>query len=716
MEEKLKKIFYEFKILNIEKIKEYLDIKTGKEFVKLIKILEKLTRENFIIQIKNEKFVYFDNFLKLEGIIKINKKGFGFVYCDEISEEVYIAKENLNSALPQDKVKIIIEKNYSKKGSLEGKVIEILERGLKYTVGTLTKAKLFSFVKSDDNSIDRHIKIEKKYTKNLIDGSKVIVEITDFANSDDSLHKGIIIKTIGHKDDPGIDILSTAYKHKIPVEFKKEVIDEINKISEKVENYDSYVDLRSEHVVTIDGEDSKDLDDAISVIKKSDGYNLKVFIADVSRYVKENSYIDKEAINRGCSVYLLNTVIPMLPRKLSNDLCSLNPNKERYTICCEIDFDENAIIKDYEIYPAIIESKGKLTYSKVNSVYSNDKDILIEYKNHLEMLKTAKKLSEKIRKNREKRGAIEFLKSESKIILNDKNEVEDIRLRERGIAEKLIEDFMISANEVVAEHFYWLDLPFIYRVHEKPKIEKLRDFFDISASLGYRSNVNIKEIKPYMLANMLLKFKDTKVETMLSTVLLRTMNQAKYTNNNIGHFALSSKYYTHFTSPIRRYPDLLVHRMIREFIFNKKIIKNKDELYESIGELAKLSTMCEKRAVDCEREVEQIKKCEYMIQYQNCIFEGIISSVTKFGLFISLENTIEGLCHIKNITDDYYEFDEKKLLLIGKRKGKIYKIGDKVKVKVIDVDIEEKNIDFKIIKNKEKFINRTKKIKKRKRK
>ncbi len=703
------KIFQEKNVLTIEQLKEILEIEKSKDFVELIKNVENLTRKKIISQLKNEKFIYLQNIFYLDGIIRVNSNGFAFVYSEKIESEIYIPKGFLKSAITGDVVKVKIDNNFLGEKNLEGVVVEILERNTRYTVGTLIKAKLFSYVKSDDKNIEKYIKINNNNFKDIVDGAKVLVEITDYAKNRYDEHQGIIIKILGHKDDPGIDILSTVYKYQIPIDFPKEIDEELKSISEEVILEDNYVDCTKEMVVTIDGDDSKDLDDAISVVKTKKGYRLKVFIADVSRYVTENSFLDKEALNRGCSVYLVDRVIPMLPRKLSNNICSLNPNVLRYTICCDINFNDNGIITQYDIYPAVIKSKGRLTYKKVNAVYENDEIVSREYSEYLSMLNKALELSEKIRLHREKRGAIDFDKSESKVIVDENGKVIDIVLRERNKAEKMIEDFMLSANEVVAEHFYWLEVPFIYRIHEKPKIEKLKHFFDLSASFGYRSKTNVEEIESYALANMLEKFRNTNAESILSTVLLRTMNQARYSYLNIGHFALSAKYYTHFTSPIRRYPDLLVHRMIRSYLFNGDLSeKNKEHFEDILSVASESSSICEKRAVDCEREVDQIKKCEYMLEKEMEKFEGIISSVTRFGIFVTLPNMIEGLCHIKSMLDDYYEFDEKNLILIGKRSGKIYRIGDKVIVRTTCVDLENQTIDFKILKHKEIYYNKEK--------
>lgn len=639
--------------------------------------------------------------MEIEGLIKVNTAGFAFVYSQELGCEIYIPKGFLKGALTGDLVKVKVDNILIKEKNIEGVVIDIIERNTRYTVGTLIKAKLFSHVKSDDKNIDKYIKINNSNIFDVVDGAKVLVEITDFAKTRFDEHKGIIIKTLGHKDDPGIDILSTVYKYQIPVDFPEVINAELEQITEDIKVEGQYRDCTDELVVTIDGDDSKDLDDAISVVKTKQGYRLKVFIADVSKYVTEGSALDLEAAERGCSVYLVDRVIPMLPRKLSNNICSLNPDVLRYTICCEMNFNNDGIVQSYDIYPAVIKSKGRLTYKKVNAIYKDDKEIVEEYRPYLSMLNISLELSLKIRGHRTIRGAIDFDKEEAKILVDKDGNVQDIVVRDRGKAEKLIEDFMLSANETIAEHFYWLETPFIYRIHEEPKLEKLRQFFDLSASFGYRVKGNIQEIEPYVLANMLEKFKGTNVEAMLSTILLRTMNQARYSNINVGHFALSAKYYTHFTSPIRRYPDLLVHRMIRSYLFNGDLSEaNKDHFEDVLPDLAEKSSLCEKRAIDCEREIEQIKKCEYMMKYENRKFDGIISSVTRFGVFITLPNTIEGLCHIKAMNDDFYEFDEKNLYLIGRRNRKIYRIGDEVVVQVSNVDIENQGIDFKILKHK----------------
>lgn len=704
MKNKIISIFEKNLVQSIEELRENLNIYNSVDFVELIKNIEKLTRNKKILQLKNEKFLYVEKELFFEGTIKVNNAGFAFVYLEKLEIEVYIPKGFLKEAITGDKVRVKLNSKILNGKNIEAVVTEILERKIKQTVGTLIKAKLFTNVKSDDKNISKYIKITNAENFDLVDGSKVLVEITKFSTNKYDEHYGVILKSLGHKDDPGIDILSTIYNKGIPVEFPKEIEEELELIKEEVVLEKGYTDCTEELVVTIDGEDSKDLDDAITLVKNKDGYMLKVFIADVSRYVTSESNLDKEAINRGCSVYLVDRVVPMLPRKLSNNICSLNPDVFRYTICSEINFDKNGYIKNYNIYPAVIKSKGRLTYKKVNQLFNNDKKILKEYKKYASMLNDMLDLSLKIRENRERKGAIDFDKLESKILVDETGKLIDIVVRERGLAEKLIEDFMITANEVIAEHFHWLDVPFIYRIHEEPKTEKLKQFFDMAASFGYRIKGNIKEIEPYMLADMLSRFKGTVVENMLSTVLLRTMNQARYSSMNVGHFALSSKYYTHFTSPIRRYPDLLVHRMIRSYLFDNNITQeNKNYFEEILPNLAEQSSACEKRAVECEREVEQMKKCEYMLANMYNTFSGVVSSVTRFGIFVVLPNMIEGLCHIKNMTDDYYEFYEKNLYLIGRRTKNIYRIGDKVEIMVENVDLENQEIDFKIISHKGKI-------------
>lgn len=707
MLEKIINLFKQYKVLSIEDLKEKLEVESAKDFVELVKFVGKLEQKSTIIQLPNEKFLYVKEELEIEGIIRIHQKGFAFVYSENLGIEVYVPKGFTQSAMSGDKVLVKVDSVYSDNRNIEGIVQKVIERNTKYTVGTLTNAKYFSFVKSDDKNISKYIKITNAKNFNLVDGSKVLVEITDYSKVSFEDHKGIILKSLGHKDDPGVDILSVIYKHGIPSEFPEEVEEQTKNISDKIEIEDKYRDCTKEMIVTIDGDDAKDLDDAISVVKTKKGYRLKVFIADVSRYVVEDSPLDIEASKRGCSVYLADRVVPMLPRKLSNNICSLNPHVLRYTICCDIDFTDKGIPESYDIYPAIIESKGRLTYKKVNEVYEDNKETIKEYKPYVPMLRTALELSKKIRLNREKRGAIDFDKPESKIVVDEKGEVLDVVLRERGVAERLIEDFMLSANEVIGEHFYWMQVPFVYRIHEEPKVQKLKQFFDISASFGYRVKGSIEEVEPYMLSNMLMKFKGEVIEPMLSTILLRTMNQARYSTTNIGHFALATKFYTHFTSPIRRYPDLLVHRLIRKYLFEGEVKESTLEYYTTkLPELAESSSEYEKRAVDCEREVDKMKKCEYMMKYQEQTFRGVVSSVTNFGVFITLENNIEGLVHIKAMNDDYYTYDEKNMLLIGRRNKKIYRLGDEAIVKVANVDLENYEIDFKILKHKSLIKNR----------
>lgn len=459
-------------------------------------------------------------------------------------------------------------------------------------------------------------------------------------------------------------------------------------------------DLRDQVIVTIDGADAKDLDDAVTVTKLDDGsYKLGVHIADVSHYVTENSPIDKEALERGTSVYLVDRVIPMIPHRLSNGICSLNPKVDRLTLSCEMTINSQGQVTEHEIFQSVIKTTERMTYSDVNKILvDDDEELKQKYEPLVPMFKDMERLAQILRDKRMDRGAVDFDFKEAKVLVDDEGAVKDVVIRERSVAEKLIEEFMLVANETVAEHFHWMNVPFIYRIHEEPNAEKLQKFLEFVTTFGYVVKGTAGNIHPRALQSILDAVRDRPEETVISTVMLRSMKQAKYDPQSLGHFGLSTEFYTHFTSPIRRYPDLIVHRLIRTYLINGKVDEATQEKWaERLPDIAEHTSSMERRAVDAERETDDLKKAEYMLDKIGEEFDGMISSVTNFGMFVELPNTIEGLVHVSFMTDDYYRFDEQHFAMIGERTGNVFRIGDEITVKVVDVNKDERNIDFEIV-------------------
>ena len=599
----------------------------------------------------------------------------------------------MNGALHGD---IVVVEVTSKKGlELEGRILKIVKREIKTVVGTIVKNKNGLRLKIDDDKININIILSKENLKNVVEGHKVVASVLN--KIDNHNYKGDIIKIIGHINDPGIDILSIAAKHDIEDVFPDDVIDEVLNLPNEVlkEEYINRIDLREKMIFTIDGDDTKDIDDAISLdILENGNYSLGVHIADVSHYVKNDSPLDKEAYERGTSVYLADRVIPMLPHKLSNGICSLNPNVDRLTISCVMEINNQGEVVNYDIFESVIKSNIQMTYKKVNKIL--EEDIIPEgYENYVSTLKKMKILADILRKNKTEKGYIDFDLDESKIIVNEKGEAIDVILRNRGTGEKLIEDFMIAANETVARHIFYMDYPFIYRVHGEPNEEKIKKFLNYVSILGYTINGKINKITPKSMQNLLNQLKDAKEYSMLSSQLLRSMQKAIYDTKNIGHFGLASKCYTHFTSPIRRYPDTTVHRLLHTYLFNKNLNIETIKYWENkLPFIAEQSSIKERNSIECEREVDDMKKAEYMEKHIGERFEGIISGVVSFGIFVELPNLIEGLVRVEDIKGDYYTYDETSFALIGKKNKRGYRLGDKIKVIVKSASKEKHTIDF----------------------
>ncbi len=676
---------------SVEEIESHLGIESVDDLKELLKVLNKMEDEYQIYRTKKNKYMLFDNSNLKIGKLMSTKKGFAFVDI-EGSEDVFVAQDNLNGAINDDEVIVEIT---SKKGlKLEGRILKVVERKLKQLVGTIYFKNNRCMLDIDDKKVNINVYIDNDKTLGAVAGHKVLVRLLN--RIDNFNYKGAIIKIIGHKDDPGVDIASIALKYEFEEEFPEEVYEELKYIPSEVkeEEYAGRTDLRDQMIFTIDGADTKDIDDAISIEKLENGnYKLGVHIADVSYYVKQGSALDDEAYNRGTSVYLANTVIPMLPHELSNGICSLNPNVDRLAISCVMEIDTTGEVVDYDIFESVIKSNKKMTYTDVNSILE-DNIVPEGYERFADTLRTMKELADILRANKVRKGYIDFEIDEPKIITDDKGEAIDVKLRERGVGEKLIEDFMIAANETVARHISYMEYPFIYRVHGEPSEEKIDNFLRFISILGYNVH-KMKKITPKSMQELLEELKDTKEYPILSSLLLRSMQKAVYDKNNIGHFGLASKCYTHFTSPIRRYPDTTVHRLLRTYLFNRNIdmdtLKYWDQKLVALGEH---TSERERASIECEREVDDMKMAEYMEKHIGEEFEGIISGVMSFGMFVELPNKIEGLIKIEDLKDDYYRYDESTFSMIGNNNKRGYRLGDTVKVEVKAASKENHTVDF----------------------
>ena len=683
--------------LSYEEIDSLLNIKTIEETKEMADCLDLLEKEGEIYHSNKDKYMLFSLCNLKKGFLRVNKKGYGFVEVNNEDEDIFISSEDMKNAIDGDFV--ITEVTVTKDdGRREGRILKIIKRGLSTVVGEIYFRHGIGYIIPDDKKLKLEIEIPKKKNMGSVDGHKVVVAIDEFKKKGKCV--GEVIKIIGHKNDPGVDILSIVEHFKIKYEFDKDVIKQLDSIPEEVSVSDKKgrKDLTEEVIFTIDGDDTKDIDDAISIEKLKNGnYKLGVHIADVSYYVKEGTPLDNEAMERGTSVYLVDRVIPMLPHKLSNGICSLNSNVERLAISCVMEIDSSGKTIDYDIFQSVIKSRIQMTYKNVNKIL--EENVIPDgYELYAENLKLMKELADIIRKRKIERGYLDFDVDEPKILVDDNCVPTDIVLRERGAGENLIEDFMIQANECVATHIFYMNLPFIYRVHEYPKEEKIKSFLSFLQTLGYTTYGNIKDVSPKTIQKLLNFLKDKKEFKILSSQLLRNMQKAVYLPQNLGHFGLASKCYTHFTSPIRRYPDTTVHRLLRTYLFNNDMSSNTiNKWEEKLIYISDHSSATERISVDCEREVEDMKMAEYMEKHIGEEFSGMISSVTNFGLFVELDNLVEGLVHISEL-NGYYNYDEVSQSLIGENSNDRYMLGDRVLIKVISASKDERTIDFKIIK------------------
>lgn len=687
------------KALDLYELHDMLHINTVEEAKELSDELRKLTDEVVVYHSNKDKYMMLEKSHLRKGVMRTNKKGFGFVEVENMDDDIYVAQENMNGAIHDDIVLVEITSKMNL-DRLEGRILKVVKRQVQRYIGEITfDEKGKGHIKLDDNKIKLNIEIPKENTLNTVDGHKVVVELVKKMNNN-LRYEGKVVEIIGHKNDPGVDILSIIYKYNINTVFPDDVKEEVANINMEVlpEEYYGRRDLRDQMIFTIDGDDTKDIDDAISIEKFANGhYKLGVHIADVSYYVKEGSPLDNEAMERGTSVYLVDRVIPMLPHELSNGICSLNPNVDRLAISCVMEFDSTGKQLDYEIFPSVIKSRIQMTYKKVNSIL--EKNVVPEgYEPYAETLREMAELATILRKAKVKRGYINFDIDEAKILVDENCKPTEITVRERGVGENLIEDFMIAANECVATHIYFMNLPFIYRVHEVPKEEKIRSFLGFVSNLGYSVPGDIKDTKPTTMQRILKSLEDKPEYKILSSLLLRCMQKAVYKPVNLGHYGLASSCYTHFTSPIRRYPDTTVHRLLRTYLFDNKIDNSTIRKWEEkLVYVADHSSDRERASVDCEREVEDMKMAEYMESHIGEEFDGMISSVTSFGMFVELDNLIEGLVPLRDMPD-FFVYDEERMTLTGEKSHVKYTIGERVRVKVVRASKEDKTIDFEIVK------------------
>lgn len=695
-----------YKPMTYQELEEHFGIHDAGEFKSFLKMLNRLEQAGEIILTRTHRYGVPERMDLVRGRLQAHAKGFAFLIPeDKEHPDVYVHANDLKSAMNGDTVLVRVSSKSVGGGKLEGEVVRIVNRAVTQVVGVFQHNETYGFVIADDKRINKDIFVPLEGFGGAVDGEKVVVKIVEYPEGR-SAAVGQVIEILGHKDDPGVDILSIIRKHQLPEAFPDEVMAEAQDTPETIAEEEIVRqrrrDLRDKVIVTIDGEDAKDLDDAVHVERMPNGnIRLGVHIADVGYYVKENSALDQEAYQRGCSVYLVDRVIPMLPHRLSNGICSLNPKVDRFTLSCEMEFNEQMKVVSHDIYTSVIRTKERMTYTNVRKILQEeDPEVTERYADLVDTFKLMKELAMRLRGNRMRRGAVDFDFEESKVIVDENGKAIDIVKRERSIAEQIIEEFMLAANETVAEHFHWLKVPFIYRIHEDPDQEKLMNFMAFVANFGHSVKGSKGDrIHPRALQTLLESIQGTKEQTVISTMMLRSMKQAKYDAESTGHFGLAAEFYSHFTSPIRRYPDLVIHRVIREVIEGGGALSEARQEYlaSRMQDIAQQSSERERIAVEAERDTEQLKKAEFMLDKVGEEFPGMISSVTSFGMFIELENTVEGLIRLSAMTDDYYHFHEQHMALIGERTSKIYRIGDEVKIRVARVNMDDHTIDFEMV-------------------
>ncbi|QIL46683.1 ribonuclease R [Vagococcus coleopterorum] len=699
------------KSFSMEELSQDLELNKGDDFKALVQTIATMEREKSIIFTKKGKVQLPLKEVLVEGIFRANDRGFGFVSIEGEENDVYISKDHTGFALNGDTVRIDIlsSPNQLEGKTAEGKVKEIVKRSMTQVVGEFIpyseeerqETDLYGYVKPQDKKLSNYKIFIAAEGIQPVEGTICVVEVTHYPEPGyPTALEGLIKQTVGHKNDPGMDILSIVMQHGIPTKFPDDVLTHADQIPDEISEEDmtNRRDIRDQILVTIDGADAKDLDDAVTVKKLANGhYFLGVHIADVSHYVTEGSPMDLEAYERATSVYLTDRVIPMIPHRLSNGICSLNPKVPRLAMSCEMEIDETGTVVSYDIFESVIQTAERMTYKAVNEILEDENpETIARYDSLVPMFKEMGELHQLLEKMRVDRGAISFEDREAKILVDEAGHPVDIELRSRGIGERLIESFMLMANETVAKHYCDLKLPFIYRIHEQPKEDKVQRFFEFITNFGIVVRGTKEDISPKELQKVLNQVIDRPEEAVINKMLLRSMQQARYSEDSVGHYGLAADYYTHFTSPIRRYPDLIVHRLIKSYLTQPVAEETKEKWNSHLPDIATHSSQMERRAVEAERDTNALKKAEFMVDKVGLEFEGVIGSVTKFGMFIELPNTVEGLIHVNQLPE-YFHFVESHLALVGERTGTTYKIGQKVVIKVTKADPATREVDFELV-------------------
>ena len=698
--EKRKKVIYDFICddfyvpMKVKEIATVLQV-SKEQRRELQEVLDALVEEGKITLSKRGKYSKGQT-KRITGTFQANIRGFGFVMVEGEDEDIFIPGENVNGAFQGDEVECIITGAPGGKRK-EGKIVRIVSHQVKKIVGLYEKSKSFGFVRPDNQRYLKDIYIPAGKEMGAMDGHKVVVELTSYGQ-EHAKPEGKIVEIIGHVNDPGADILSIVKDYDLPTEFPEKVMNQAEKVPDAISEADmaGRMDLRNLQMVTIDGEDAKDLDDAVSLTMKDENYQLGVHIADVTNYVQEKSALDREALKRGTSVYLADRVIPMLPHVLSNGICSLNAGEDRLALSCIMTVSPKGEVIDHQIAETVIRVDKRMSYTGVSKVLAEEPEALEEDKDFVPMIQKMQELSTILRERRGKRGSIDFDFPETKIELDEKGKPINIKPYERNSATKIIEDFMLLANETVAEEYFWREIPFLYRTHDVPDEEKIRKLGTFINNFGYHIHVH-DEVKPKEIQKLLSQVEGTPEEALISRLTLRSMCQAKYTTDNTGHFGLAAKYYTHFTSPIRRYPDLQIHRIIKEQLRGRLKEERIEHYREILPEVAKHSSEMERRADEAERETDKLKKVEYMEQHIGEEYEGVISGVTNWGLYVELPNTVEGLVHISTIPGDYYHYNEAACEMVGEATGRCFKLGMPVRIEVEDCDRFMRTINFRLV-------------------
>ena len=681
--------------MKAKEIAMLLDIPKAKRS-ELMEVLDSLVADGTIGVSKKGKYMKPEN-VALVGTFESTSRGFGFVVIPDREDDIFVKANDTMNAFYHDKVKVVIttEKNGGKRA--EGKIVAIVEHEVKEVVGTFQKNRTYGFVIPDNAKINCDIFIPQEFMNGAVEGSKVVASISDYGSQSKN-PQGEVTEVLGHIDDPGVDIMSIIKAYDLPVEFPESVKKAINDIPDVVSEKDKAgrVDLRNIQMVTIDGEDAKDLDDAVSISKEGPVYHLGVHIADVSHYVTEGSALDKEALKRGTSVYLVDRVIPMIPHKLSNGICSLNQGEDRLALSCLMDIDEKGNVVGHRICETVINVDRRMSYTSVKKILvDNDTNEIMKYKELVPMFHMMEEVAELLRKKRFARGSVDFDFPESKIILDENGHPTDIKPYDRNVATKIIEDFMLAANETVAEDYFWQDMPFLYRTHENPDPEKMRKLATFINNFGYTLRLT-DDLRPKEIQKLLSEIEGSDAENLISRLTLRSMKKAKYTTECVGHFGLAAKYYCHFTSPIRRYPDLQIHRIIKENLHGGMSDKRSEHFAAILPEVAKQTSATERRADDAERDTDKLKMVQYMEKHIGETFEGVVSGMTAWGIYVELPNTIEGMISVASLRDGYYIYDENHYEMVNETTGRTFKLGQRLNVKVINCDKILRTIDFEL--------------------